>query len=191
MSRIWSRQRLKRVASALRFGNPQGMSLLQSRVRKSLFCALAGIVACLLSACATTGAVLRMAQAQQNTAVVLAFLDTVFNKHEVAQAFKRYVGPYYRQHNPNVADGIEGAITALTRLTRDVFPELHQEVKRTVAQGDLVAVQTRQVRYAIDQDSARGVAVMDVFRLERGKIVEHWDVVEDIPEKSANDNSMF
>ena len=149
-------------------------------------CALLG-----LSACATTGAVVREAKAQQNTAVVLAFLDTVFNKHEVEQAFKLYVGQSYRQHNPNVADGVAGAVQGLMRLTHDIYPQLRWEVKRTVAQGDLVSVHARYQRNAADGEAGRGQAVIDLFRLEHGKIVEHWDVVQDIPEKSANDNSMF
>ena len=158
---------------------------------KSLSCALIGVTACLLPACASTGAVARAAKAQQNTAVVLAFLDTVFNKHEVELAFKLYVGPVYRQHNPNVADGIDGAVKGLARLTHEIFPEMRQQVKRTVSQGDLVSVHAHYSRNAADREAGSGQAVIDIFRLEHGKIVEHWDVVQDIPVKSANDNSMF
>ena len=148
-------------------------------------------LACAVSACATNGPTARALRAQQNTAVVLAFLDTAFNKHEVEQAFKLYVGPVYRQHNPHVADGIEGAVSALTHLTREVYPELRQDVKRTVAQGDLVAVHSRYTHSAADRAGSGGEAVVDIFRLEHGKIVEHWDVVEDVPGESANDNTMF
>src|SRR5882672_6153594 len=80
------------------------------------------LLACAISACASTGPTARALRAQQNTAVVLAFLDTAFNKHEVEQAFRLYVGPDYRQHNPHVADGIAGAVAALTRLTHEQFP---------------------------------------------------------------------
>lgn len=149
------------------------------------------LLACTASACASTGPTARALRAQQNTAVVLAFLDTAFNKHEVEQAFKLYVGPYYRQHNPHVADGVDGAITSLTHLTHELYPELRHDVKRTVAQGDLVAVHSRYTHSAADRAGNGGVAVVDIFRLEHGKIVEHWDVVEDVPSESANDNSMF
>ena len=144
-----------------------------------------------LTACAATGPVARAAQAQQNTAVVLAFLDMVFNRHDVETAFKLYVGTEYRQHNPTVADGRAGAIQGLTRVTHETYPELRQEVKRTISQGDLVAVHSRYLRNAADRGSGRGIAVVDMFRLVHGRIVEHWDVRQDIPETSANDNSMF
>lgn len=144
----------------------------------------------LLASCVSNGA-LRAHRAQQNTAVVLAFLDTVFNKHEVDQAFKLYVGASYRQHNPNVADGVDGAVRALTKLTHEVYPDIRQEVKRTVAQGDLVAVHSRYVPGVADRERGSGQAAVDIFRVEHGKIVEHWDVVQDMPERSANDNSMF
>ena len=152
---------------------------------------LLALVSVALTACATTGPVARAAQAQQNTAVVLAFLDMVFNRHDVDTAFKLYVGTEYRQHNPSVADGKASAIQELTRVTHQIYPELRQEVKRTVSQGDLVAVHSRYLRNAADRSSGRGGAVVDMFRLEHGRIVEHWDVTQDIPETSANDNSMF
>ena len=146
---------------------------------------------CTLAACSTTGAVSRAAVAQQNTAVVLAFLDTVFNRHEPEQAFKLYVGPYYRQHDPKLEDGAEAAIRALTQLTRELYPELRQEVKRTVAQGDLVAVHSRYLRSAAEREQGSGRAAVDIFRLEHGKIVEHWDVVQEVPARSENGNTMF
>jgi len=146
--------------------------------------------ACLLASCASNGA-LRAMRAQQNAAVVLAFLDTVFNKHEVEQAFKLYVGTSYRQHDPQVADGVDGAVRALTKYTHELYPELRQEVKRTVAQGDLVAVHSRYVLTSADRERGSGLAAVDIFRVEHGKIVEHWDVLQAIPEQSANDHSMF
>jgi len=91
----------------------------------------------------------------------------------------------------HVPDGIDGAIAALRHLTREVYPELRQDVKRTVAQGDLVAVHSRYTHGAAERAGSGGDAVVDIFRLEHGKIVEHWDVIESVPEMPANDNSMF
>jgi predicted SnoaL-like aldol condensation-catalyzing enzyme len=149
------------------------------------------IVASALAACATTGAAMRSAAAQQNTAVVLAFLDTVYNKHEVAQAFRLYVAPHYQQHRRGAPEGNEAAIQALTRMTHELYPGIRQEVKRTVAQGDLVAVHSRYIRNQVDRDSGGGQAAVDIFRLEHNRIVEHWDVVEDAAAGSTNDNEVF
>ena len=149
------------------------------------------IVAAALAGCATTGAATRSAAAQQNTAVVLAFLDTVYNKHEVAQAFRLYVAPHYQQHRRGAPEGNEAAIQALTHLTHETYPGIRQEVKRTVAQGDLVAVHSRYTRNQADRDSGGGQAAVDIFRLEHNRIVEHWDVVEDAAAGSTNDNEVF
>jgi predicted SnoaL-like aldol condensation-catalyzing enzyme len=149
------------------------------------------IVAAALAACATTGAATRSAAAQQNTAVVLAFLDTVYNKHEVAQAFRLYVAPQYQQHRRGAPEGNEAAIQALTRMTHDQYPGIRQDVKRTIAQGDLVAVHSRYIRNQADHDSGDGEAAVDIFRLEHNRIVEHWDVVEDAAAVSTNDNAVF
>lgn len=151
---------------------------------------LIGLVVCALAGCATTGAMEHAAVAQQNTAVVLAFLDTVYNKHEVEQAFKLYVAPEYQQHDPNIGDGYGAAMHALAHYTKEVYPELRQEVKRTVAQGDLVAVHSRYIKHAADRAAGPGTEVVDIFRVAHGKIVEHWDVAQDSPAE-ANDNTMF
>jgi len=152
---------------------------------------LVALLTVLLAGCTTTGPVSRAAVAQQNTAVVLAYLDTVFNKHEVEQAFKLYVAPQYQQHNPAVADGSAAAMQALTHYTHELYPELRQEVMRTVAQGDLVAVHSRYTKHAADRTNGQGQVAVDIFRLEHGKIVEHWDVVQDATSKPASSNPIF
>ena len=135
-------------------------------------------------------ALLSMAPAAQAqlapAATVEAFVDTVFNQHKVAEAFDRYVGPTYIQHNPNVPDGRDGAVKGLTWLVTN-SPQLRVAVKRVIAQGDLVAVHHHMTRTPDD----RGRAVVDIFRLEKGKIVEHWDVVEDVPAEAKDTNTMF
>jgi len=143
-----------------------------------------------LGGCAATGPALHPASVQQNTAVVLAFLDTVYNKHEVQQAFRLYVGPNYTQHRRGGPVGNEATIQALTRLTHETYPQLRQDVKRTVAQGDLVAVHSVYIRNPTERE-ARGQAAVDIFRLEHDRIVEHWDVVEDAAASSTGDNAVF
>jgi predicted SnoaL-like aldol condensation-catalyzing enzyme len=143
----------------------------------SLWCLGAALTA---AGCAVPGAVIRAEVAHTNTQTVLAFEETVFNKHQVKEGFERYVGPSYKQHDPLLADGRDGAIK--------VFPNSRVVVKHTVAQDDLVAA---HVFWNQKPGETRGVAMVDIYRLENGKIVEHWGVVQDVPEKAASDNPMF
>jgi predicted SnoaL-like aldol condensation-catalyzing enzyme len=111
--------------------------------------------------------------------------------HELAlrtpeEAVAKYIGPNYRQHNPGSADGPESLIQTM-KWFRQNFPELRMEVKRIIAEGDLVVLHS----HLIMKPGDRGSAVVEMFRLENGRIVEHWDVAQEIPETSANDHTMF
>ncbi len=70
---------------------------------------------------------------------------------------------------------------------REKFPALRSEIKRAFAEGDYVILHVHSVR----EPGQRGRAIVDIFRLEHGKIAEHWDVIQDVPEKAANQNGMF
>jgi predicted SnoaL-like aldol condensation-catalyzing enzyme len=96
------------------------------------------------------------------------------------------LGSYYRQHNPGAADGAEAFITFVHGFT-GAFPSLRFNFKRFFAEGDLVVVHSHLVR----QPGDRGMAVMDIFRIENNRIVEHWDVLQEIPESTANKNTLF
>ena len=123
---------------------------------------------------------------EQNKENVRAFCDLAFNQRQPEEAVKRYVGSYYRQHNPNAGDGTEPFV-GFVRWITGANPELRIEFKRLIAEGDLVVVHSHNIPAA----STRGKAVIDIFRLEDGKIVEHWDVVQEIPETAKNENTMF
>jgi predicted SnoaL-like aldol condensation-catalyzing enzyme len=116
----------------------------------------------------------------------LAFLDTAFNQKHFDAAFERYVGPYYRQHNPSVGDGKQAILDAL-RKWLPATPALHYAFKNVWSDGDRVIVHALVTTNPAD----RGKAVIDIFRLEKGRIVEHWDVAQAIPGKALNDNTMF
>ncbi|RSF02288.1 nuclear transport factor 2 family protein [Achromobacter aegrifaciens] len=124
-------------------------------------------------------------QEAANKAAVLAFYEKGLNQKDADAALK-YVGDRYVQHNPNAADGPEGFRKFIAFL-RDKFPQSRSEIKRVFTDGDYVILHVHAVR----QPGDRGSAIIDIFRLEQGKIVEHWDAVQPIPEQSANSNGMF
>ena len=143
---------------------------------------LAALCAGLFAAPTTAG---NTAQEEANNKVVLDFYDKALNQMDFEAAAKHF-GPRYIQHNPNAADGIEG-FKAFIAFRREKFPNAKSEIKRALADGDMVILHVHGVR----EPGERGVAIIDRFRLENGKIVEHWDVVQPIPEKVANSNGMF
>jgi predicted SnoaL-like aldol condensation-catalyzing enzyme len=125
-------------------------------------------------------------QMEINKKNVLAFYDAAINKKDF-EAAKKYFGAGYKQHNPTAADGPEG-LKGFIAFLKDKFPNSKSEFKRVFADGDYVIVHVHAVR----EPGTRGNAIIDIFRLDgKGKIVEHWDVVQPIPEKPANENGMF
>jgi len=129
------------------------------------------------------------ARLDRNKQTVTAFYTTFMNAHDPEGAMKKYVGAEYRQHNPFVRDGKEGFIAAF----KDLFqrnPKARMEIKRVVAEGDYVVVHVHH----LDPTGGKGRASMDWFRLDSdGKIVEHWDVMQWVPEDNEvkNRNTMF
>jgi predicted SnoaL-like aldol condensation-catalyzing enzyme len=125
------------------------------------------------------------AQLEQNKRTVLDFYDQALNQKDFEAASKHF-GDRYVQHNPTAPDGKEG-FKGFLQFLKGKFPQSRSEIKRTFAEGDYVIVHVHAVR----EPGTRGNAIVDIFRLEDGKIVEHWDVVQPIPEKAANSNGMF
>lgn len=122
-----------------------------------------------------------------NKAVVADFIATVFNgTHQVDEGAARCLGPTYRQHNPGVADG-KAAFIASFKTFFAAHPGSTFEVKRMFGEVDFVTVHAHWKLDAADV----GSAVMDIFRLENQRIVEHWDVVQPIPAQMAHANTMF
>jgi len=144
-------------------------------------------VAALLVALASSTAMAATSEAQQeaNRKAVLAFYEKGLNQKD-ADAALAYVGNRYVQHNPGAADGPEGFRKFISFL-REKFPNSHSEIKRSFVDGDYVILHVHAVR----EPGTRGNAIIDIFKLEDGKIVEHWDVVQPVPENPANNNTMF
>ncbi|MGW3119646.1 nuclear transport factor 2 family protein [Streptomyces sp. NPDC001107] len=120
-----------------------------------------------------------------NKKLVTAAFDQLLVKKDLS-AIDRYWGPEYDQHNPNIANGVDGVKSGLGAYFKQ-FPQLTVSPKRVIAEGDLVAVHSHYV----NAPGERGQAIVDLFRVRGGKIVEHWDVIQDVPATSANGNGMF
>ncbi|MEV4757041.1 ester cyclase [Micromonospora sp. NPDC049559] len=121
----------------------------------------------------------------RNKRTVLAFYEAGINQKDFVAA-SALIGASYRQHNPRIADGIEGFRGFVDQIRRD-FPELRADVKKIFAEGDHVVAHVHGIRVP----GQPGTAIVDIFRLDDGKIVEHWDVMQPIPEESLNPNGMF
>ena len=123
-----------------------------------------------------------VADLETNKRTVVEYYELAFNEHKPEEAVERYVGSEYIQHNPQAPDGPEAFIAFV-----NAFPEISVDIRRVIAEGDLV-VTHGVVKYTADD---RGTVAVDIFRLEDGKVVEHWDVLQPWPEESANPHPMF
>lgn len=122
---------------------------------------------------------------EQNKQNAISFYKTAY-LGDPAKAVQQYVGDDYIQHNPDVANGTQGFIDYFERMQKE-YPDKSIEFVRCIAEGDLVSLHTHQTWPGNDQ-----YVTMDFFRFDHnGKIVEHWDAIQQIPEKSANPNTMY
>lgn len=122
---------------------------------------------------------------EENKKNAIAFYKTAYEGNPKA-AIEKYIGSEYIQHNPDVANGTEGFTAYFERMQRE-YPKKSISFVRSIAEGDLVALHTHQTWPDNDQ-----YITMDFFRFDaNGKIVEHWDAIQQIPESSKNPNTMY
>ncbi len=153
------------------------------KLSRNVFVTLMSVAA--LAAMGMSTAQAQTPQLEANKKVAQAFYDAAINQKNYDEAVK-FLGSQYKQHNPTAADGAEG-LKSFIEFLKTRFPTQRGEVKRVIAEGDLVVLHVHSTR----GDGTPGRAIVDIFRVQNGKVVEHWDVIQDIPEKPANNNGMF
>ncbi len=127
-----------------------------------------------------------MTHTELNKKNAVAFYDLMFNQNKPREAVEQYVGAEYIQHNPEVADGKEAFIQYFLRMAKE-YPQKKVHFKRVIAENNLVVLHCFQ-----EWPGSENYAGIDIFRFdENAKIVEHWDVLQIVPQKSKNTNTMF
>jgi len=129
-----------------------------------------------------------MTDLERNKRIVVDYYQTAF-AGDPEKAIADHFGPRYIQHNPAAEDGPE-AFTGFVRWLRGEYPNLQLNIKRVLAEGDMVVTHSHLDLEPGNSDNP-GQALADFFRLEDGKVVEHWDVIQSVPNAAKNDNGMF
>jgi predicted SnoaL-like aldol condensation-catalyzing enzyme len=122
-------------------------------------------------------------QLEENKKLVTNLYQEVFGDKNI-DAVDKYIGDSYIQHNPAVADGKEALKAALRIWFKDA-PKENIDIQHIGADGNFVYIHTKS------KQGNKTFSVMDIFRIDGGKVVEHWDVMQEVPAKSANDHPMF
>ena len=116
--------------------------------------------------------------------LITEFARLFYLERDVRAAFETFVAPGYLQHNPGLPDGRDAAIAALAPMFAD--PDFHADLKRVLADGDYGLIHLHGYR-----GDESGGAVMDLYRVAGGRIVEHWDVIQPFPAAARNDHPLF
>ena len=158
-------------------------------MRNILMTGVAALAASMVVAACQAGSGAENGQAKleaANKEKALYCMDLLFNQKDIEKSRAECWGETYIQHNPHAPDGAEALFSFMTPFF-EANPDLAIDVKRVAAEGDLVWIHYNNK----PTPDALGLAVVDILRMEDGKFVEHWDVVQPVPETSANENTMF
>ena len=123
---------------------------------------------------------------EANKTIVREFYEMAFRDRQPTKAAQTYIGDKYIQHNPRVPNGAAPFYGFFENYLKQ-NPQSSSTIKRIIAENDLVVLHV----HAKTSPEDRGRAIIDIFRVENGKIVEHWDVIQELPERTANGNTMF
>lgn len=127
-----------------------------------------------------------MSDLERNKMNVTEFYELMFNKGKPRVAIERFAARWFTQHSPAIADGPEAFIRFYENLAEQ-YPTKRAEFKRIMAEGDYVVLHSHH-----KWPGGHEFACVDIFRMDSaGMIIEHWDVMQRVPEKPANTNSMF
>ncbi len=141
-------------------------------------------------------------QEADNAAVVVDFFQHLMNEHDFDYTLRTYGDGAYLQHNRAIPDGMAGLIGYVKQLTSR-FPEYSFDVKRIIASGDFVVLHSHATLKANHRgNETKGFIITDTFRLENGRLCEHWDAVQPVDffaralvfltgGRTANDNPTF
>lgn len=121
-----------------------------------------------------------------NKDLIRKLYEVVFNGHDLSRAAE-FIQEDYIQHNPGTKTGLKGFVDAFRDGMFQKNPNFQFEIKHLIEEEDFVVVHG----HAIPKPGDIGVAVMDMYRIENGKVAEHWDIIQAIPAKLAHDNGMF
>lgn len=150
---------------------------------KKLFISLLFILPALIVTAQGVNEKEKIRKQEENKKMVAQFYQELFGDKDIT-AIDRYIGNTYIQHNPMLPDGKE-ALKEAVKVWFKGAPKEKVDIQRMAADGDLVWLHIRGKA----GDKVR--AIVDIFRIENGKIVEHWDVIQEVPDKSANPHPMF
>lgn len=122
--------------------------------------------------------------AAKNKKMVVDFYQKLFGDKDIS-VIDQYIAEDYIQHNPIAADGRQAIKDIATKWIANQ-PKTKVNFQKVAADGDLVFLHIKSKSF-----SGKDVSLIDIFRLKNGKIVEHWDVMQEVPDKSANPHPMF
>lgn len=123
---------------------------------------------------------------QRNKESAKRFYTMAFNEGKPREAVDKYIGEHYTQHHPQAGDGKENFI-AFCEQVKNTYPEMHVRIHRAIAEDDKVVLHSQEI--IPDEEE---YASMHIFGFDgEGQIVEHWDVMQEIPDSMPHDNGMF